>query len=146
MYNPICIHLQRWRSCLFFFHAFFQCNTVLIRKLVLRFSWHGKVYLAKEYFYQVLIIIRVMLIEWYWMLVIIIVIIRFLQPVEETDYLLHLLSHPLASWGLHCHPSTQIMGQIPLILSTALKLQCQASVKSSISMRLLKALGHQSIK
>lgn len=109
---------------------------------------HWRVCLAEEHLYEALLIKRVMLIACYWILVIIvsIVIIRFLQPMVETDCLHHLLSHLPVLWGLHCHLGTQIMDQIPLIQSTALKPQCQASVKSSIIMRPPKPLQYQSIK
>lgn len=121
---------------------------MFIRKLVLGFSEHWKVYLAEEHLYQAFTMKRVMLIIFFWMLVIVIsiVITRFHQPMDETDYPHHLLSHPPALWGLLCRLGTQIMDQTPLTQSTALKPPCQASVKSSIIMRLPKVLGHQSIK
>lgn len=40
---------------------------MVIRKLVLRFSWHGRVYLAEEHLHQALMIKSVMLTECYWM-------------------------------------------------------------------------------
>lgn len=128
--------------------VFFTLVQMFIRKLVLGFSQHWKVYSSEEHLYQAITIKRVMLIICLWRLVIIIsvVITRFHQPMDETDYPHHLLSHPPASWGLLCHLGTQIMDQIPLTQSTALKPQCQASVKSSIIMRLPKVPGHRSIK
>lgn len=41
--NPIFIHRQRWRSCLFFFHAFFQCITGVDQKTSAKvhMAWKG---------------------------------------------------------------------------------------------------------